>query len=59
MNQLGFVEPVDGFRQGVIVAIATAAHRGFDAGITCTSQRKLPIRGAGLAKPGTGRPSAP
>jgi transposase InsO family protein len=27
-------------------------------GITCTSTRKLPIHGAGLTTPGTGRPSA-
>ena len=31
VDQLGLVEPVDGFGQGVVVAVATAADRGFDA----------------------------
>ena len=31
MNQLGLVQPVDGLNQGVVVAVTTAADRGFDA----------------------------
>jgi hypothetical protein len=33
MNQLGFVEPIDSLCQGVIVTVAPAAHRRFDAGL--------------------------
>src|SRR5664279_2570409 len=31
MNQLGLVEPIDGLGQGVVVAVALAAHRRLDA----------------------------
>ena len=33
MDHLGLVESVDGLGQGVVVAIADAADRGFDAGV--------------------------
>ena len=33
MDQLGFVEAVDGFGQGVVVAVADATDGGLDAGI--------------------------
>lgn len=33
VNQLGLVQPVDGFGQGVVVAIALATNRGLDAGL--------------------------
>lgn len=36
MNELGFVEPVDGFCECVVVAIAFAAHRGFDTRLSQT-----------------------
>lgn len=32
MDHLGFVQPVDGFSQGLIVGVAHAAHRRLDAG---------------------------
>jgi hypothetical protein len=32
VNQLGLVQPVDGLGQCVVVAVATAADLGFDAG---------------------------
>jgi hypothetical protein len=31
MNQLGLVKVIDGFRQGIVVAIATASYRWFYA----------------------------
>ena len=31
MNQLGLLEPIDGLCQGVVVAVALAAHRRLDA----------------------------
>src|SRR5664279_2832391 len=31
MNQLGLVEPIDSFCQGVVVAVALGAHRRLDA----------------------------
>ena len=33
MDDLGLVEAVDGFGQGIVVAIANAAHGGFKAGL--------------------------
>ena len=33
MNQLGLVEPVDGFGQRVVIAVATAADRRLYAGL--------------------------
>ncbi len=33
VNQLGLVQTVDGLGQGVVVAVALAAHRGLDAGL--------------------------
>jgi hypothetical protein len=33
MNDLGFVEAVDGLGQGVVIAVADAADRGFDPGL--------------------------
>ena len=32
MDELGLVEPVDGLGQGVVIAVALAAHRRLDAG---------------------------
>jgi len=34
MDQLGLVRPVDRLGQRVVVAVAFAAHRGFDAGFS-------------------------
>ncbi len=34
VNQLGFVQPVDGLGQSVVVAVATAADRGLYAGLS-------------------------
>ena len=36
VNDLGFVEPVDGFSQGVVVGVADTSHRGFDPGFRQT-----------------------
>ena len=33
MDDFGFVEAVDRFRESVVVAVADAADRGFDAGL--------------------------
>lgn len=33
VNQLGLVQPVDGFGQCVVIAVTTAADRGLDAGL--------------------------
>lgn len=33
MDQLGFLQPVDSLGQGVVIAVATTAHRGFYASL--------------------------
>lgn len=40
MNQLSFVEAVDRFGERVVVAVATVADRGLDAGLTRRSASK-------------------